>query len=140
VDQYLASLPKNVVLVVKTTPPMAEVSLAGGRVLGLTPLTYRTKSTTDTWKLKVSLDGHVERTIKVVADRDRSLELVLVKKAKPAADAGDDKPEKATTTKRTKDRRKAEPRSRRRRRRPRERPRKTGMRKYDSVRTVDPFD
>ncbi|MFH2011029.1 MAG: protein kinase [bacterium] len=140
VERYRASLPKFVVLEVRTSPPMAEVSLVGpgGRVLGLTPLTYRTNSTTDTWKLRVRLAGHTDRIVEVVPDRNRNFTLELAKKAPPAAVADAPEPGKTKTEKRHSDRGREKPRARRRR--PRERPKKTGMRKYDSVRTVDPFD
>jgi serine/threonine-protein kinase len=118
---------KTVLLLLKTTPPLARVKRLSPdpEVLGLTPLLYRAPRGSQPWKLELTLNGHRPQRIELVPDRERRVTLVLSPAARPRAEPMA-APRKAR-------RRRARPR------RPRARPRPRRSSKVDTVRTVDPF-
>ncbi len=74
-----ASKPKHVMVLIKTTPNMAQVNLLSPerRPLGMTPLLYKTKRSDARWKIVITAEGHHPRTIELTPDRDRTFELAL---------------------------------------------------------------
>ncbi len=79
--EHEASKPTHAVLLIKTTPPQAQVSLLSPehRPLGMTPLMYRTRRSDKTWKLVITADGCKPRTLELVPDQDRTFEIALEK-------------------------------------------------------------
>jgi len=148
--QQEASKPTDAMVLIKTTPSMAQVGLLSPerRPLGMTPLLYKTKRTTDRWKIVITAEGHRPRTIELTPDRDRTFEVALerlptapeavledaqrsAEKDRAAKAAKQQrKPGRRTTRKKTNrnDKRNTKPAAMKRRR------------TMDSVRTIDPFE
>jgi len=148
-----ASKPKHVMLLVKTTPPMARVSLLSPeqRPLGMTPLLYKSKRTDQRWKFVITAEGHRPRTFEVTLDQDRTFEISLEKlPTSPEAvlrdlekSADEDRAAKAkgaSTRDKTSGRRKEPKRTRDRKKRDQKSATMKARRKINSVRTIDPFE
>lgn len=147
-----AARPEHVMLLVKTTPPMAQVSLLSPerRPLGMTPLLYKAKRTEAKWKIVITADGHRPRILALVLDRDRTFEIALEKLPTAPEEvlreaeksAAEDRAAKAAEKKkRRRSRRREAPKKVDEKKKPKEKPMvKRGRRKVDAVRTIDPFE
>ncbi len=76
-----AARPTHVVLLLKTTPALARIDLLEPerRPLGMTPLVIKPKRTSQAWKVVITAEGHKPRTLTLVPDRDRTIDIALEK-------------------------------------------------------------
>lgn len=148
-----ASQPKHVMVLIKTTPSMAQVSLLSPerRPLGMTPLLYKTKRTTARWKIVITAEGHRPRTVELTPDHDRTFELTLEKLPTAPEAVLDDAQRSADEDRAARAKLDAKRKKKRGRR---EAPTKSNdkkkdsarsaamkrLKKIDAVRTLDPFE
>ena len=149
--QQEAAKPTHAMLLVKTTPSSAQVSLLSPerRPLGMTPLLYKTKVATKRWKIVITAEGHRPRTVEVLLDQDRTFELTLEKlPTAPEAvlrdaekSAAEDRAAKAklAATRRQGPGRRVAPKKIVKKKRVKKTATMKARRKVDSVRTIDPF-
>jgi hypothetical protein len=145
-----AAKPVHVMILVKTTPASAQVSLLSPerRPLGMTPLLYKARRADQKWQIVVTADGHRSRTLELVTDRDRTFEIALERlPTAPEAvqeqvqrSAEEAKAERAAQERRPSRRREALKKSAGKKKDGAQPASMRGRRKIDAIKTIDPFE